>query len=218
VAQKALNPLKQHGAPGNTSSGAQRILQKPARTPTCGRLRRRIPVCGRRLGLNVLLRLRRNRRRRAALRLLMLLAAAEETCNAGKKTATLLGSGCGCVRLRNLFFKSAYSVLCVRECVLHHERTLGKKIGSCRIFGHLAPNELISLGVPRLVTRRRESIEQTGYEVSFIGCHRERKPGSGIFTSAWFLRFQYPGESLARPHLRGGRSRDRQLGDLPLAS
>jgi hypothetical protein len=131
-----------------------------------------------------------------------------------------LGSGCGCVRLRNLFFKSAYSVLRIRECLLHHERTLGKKIGSRWIFAHLAPNELISLWVPRLVTRRRESIEQTGYEVSFIGCHRERKPGSGIFTSAWFLRFQDPAEPDARgrsvgPHLRGGRFRDGQLGDLP---
>jgi len=120
------------------------------------------------------------------LRLLTLLAAAEETCNAGKKAATLLASWRGRVRLRNLSFEGAYSVLRVGERVLHHERTLGKKIGSGRIFGHLAPNQLISLWVPRLVTCRRQSIEQTGYEVSFIGCHKERKPGSDIFTSAWF--------------------------------
>ena len=74
--------------------------------------------------------------------------------------------------LGQLFLECGNSILRIRDGLLHHENTLGQQVGSGRNLSELAPNQLISLGILGLTTRLAQAIEQTGYEITFFGCHR----------------------------------------------
>ena len=107
---------------------------------------------------------------RQALWLWLWVAASEKAGDACEKTsACLLWCRIG---LSELFLECGDSTLRIRDGLLHHENTLGQQVGSGRNLSELVPNQLIGLGILGLTTRLAQSIEQTGYEITFFGCHR----------------------------------------------
>ena len=103
------------------------------------------------------------------------LAASEQAGNSGEKatpgllrTSPRLGFG-------NLFLESGNSALRIRESLLHHESALHQQVRRQRNLSNLAPNQLISLGVFRLITCLSQPVKETGYEILFFGCHMEKK-------------------------------------------
>ena len=104
----------------------------------------------------------------------MRLAASEKAGDSREKaSASLLARSSVC--LGNLFLKRRDSTLGIRDGLLHHENALGEQVGSRRNLSDLAANQLISLGVFRLATRLAQSIKQTGYEIAFFWCHRDKE-------------------------------------------
>src|ERR1700730_15942537 len=102
------------------------------------------------------------------------LAAPEKAGHSGEETTALL-SARRRICLGNLFFECSDSILRVRESLLHDKGTLDQQVGSLRNLSNLAPNKLVSLGVLGLATRLAQSIEQTGYEITFFWCHKVKE-------------------------------------------
>jgi hypothetical protein len=105
----------------------------------------------------------------------MRLAAPEQAGNSGEKAAASLLRTSPSLGFGNLFLESGNSALRVRESLLHHQSALHQQVGRRRNLSDLAPNQLISLGVFRLITCLTQPIKETGYEILFFGCHIEKK-------------------------------------------
>jgi hypothetical protein len=113
----------------------------------------------------------------------MRLATAEQAGNSREKAAAgLLRTSPG-LGFRNLFLESGYSALRVRESLLHHQSALHQQVGRRRNLSDLAPNQLISLGIFRLITCLTQPIKETGYEILFFGCHMEKETFFPTLTS-----------------------------------
>jgi hypothetical protein len=109
------------------------------------------------------------------LRLPMRLAAPEQAGNSGEKATAGLLRTSPSLGFGNLFLESGNSALRVRESLLHHQSALRQQVGRRRNLSNLVPNQLISLGVFRLITCLSQPIKEAGYEILFFGCHMEKK-------------------------------------------
>jgi hypothetical protein len=110
------------------------------------------------------------------------LAATEKAGHSREKTSASLLSARRRI-LGKLLLEGSDSTLRVRDSLLHYEETLDQQIGSGRNLRNLASNQLISLGIPGLVIGLAYSIEQTGYKITFFGCHIQRKTLFSTLTS-----------------------------------
>ena len=103
------------------------------------------------------------------------LAASEQAGNSGEKATSGLRRTSPRLGFGNLFLEGGNSALRIRESLLHYESALHQQVRRRRNLSNLAPNQLISLGVLRLITCLTQPIKQTGYEILFFGCHMEKK-------------------------------------------
>ena len=95
------------------------------------------------------------------LRLAMGLAAPEQAGNSREKATAGLLRTSSSLGFGNLFLESGKSALGVRESLLHHQSALHQHVRRRRNLSNLAPNQLIGLGVFRLITCRTQPIKET---------------------------------------------------------
>jgi hypothetical protein len=111
------------------------------------------------------------------------LTAAEKASDSCEKAPARWLSAGRRISLGKLFLQSADSSLSVGHSLLHHEKALDQHVRSRRNLSDLAPDQLISFGIFALAAGLVEPIEQTGYEITFFGCHSLRKTLFSTLTS-----------------------------------
>ena len=132
----------------------------------------------------------------------MRLAASEKAGHSCEKApARWLSAGCS-ISLGNLFLQSADSTLCIGHSLLHHEKALNQHVRSRRNLSDLAPDQLISFGIFALAAGLAEPIEQTGYEITFFGCHSLKKTLFSTLTSSETVPVPVSGETCRRVGVR----------------
>ena len=121
--------------------------------------------------------------RRRALWLCVRLTASEKASDSCEKAPARWLSAGRRISLGKLFLERADSSLSVGHSLLHHEKALDQHVRSRRNLSDLAPDQLISFGIFALAAGLAEPIEQTGYEITFFGCHSLRKTLFSTLTS-----------------------------------
>jgi hypothetical protein len=105
----------------------------------------------------------------------MRLTASEKAGHPREKASARLRCGGRRIRFGKLFLERTDSTLRAGNSLLHHKKALDQQVRRRRNLSDLVSNQLISLGIFALAARLAEPIEQTGYEITFFGCHSLKK-------------------------------------------